>query len=212
MFPFLDIGGVAVFAFSGALEAGRKRMDLFGVLVVALVTALGGGTLRDLLLSTLDASSPRPVFWMANPLYIYVALGGGLIGFWAASPQSTGRRLLLVADALGLAAASTIGSQKALEVGAHDAVVLIMAVMTGVAGGIVRDILCNEVPLVFRPTTHLYATAALLGGMMFLVARALGAHDNVASLAAVSAAFGLRLLALRLKWALPIKRERVANN
>lgn len=202
MLHFLDIGGVAVFAFSGALEAGRKRMDLFGVLVVALVTALGGGTLRDVLLST---TASRPVFWFADPVYIYLALLGGGLGFWVSVSGHFARRALLLADAVGLAVASVIGAQKALAAGVSTPVALIMAVMTGVAGGVGRDILCNEVPLVFRPDTKLYATAALLGGSVLLTLRHFTVGADFASAVAVGAALSLRLIALRWRLALPVK-------
>src|SRR5690349_6272030 len=114
MLHFLEIGGVAIFALSGALEGGRKRMDLFGMLVVALVTALGGGTLRDLLLST---AAPRPIFWLFDPTYIYLALAGGLVGFWFSISGHFLRRALLLADATGLAVASVVGAQQALTAG-----------------------------------------------------------------------------------------------
>lgn len=202
MLHFIEIGGVAVFAFSGALEAARKRMDLFGMLVVALVTALGGGTLRDLLLAT---ASPRPIFWFADVSYIYAALAGGLVGFGVSVGGHLARRALLLADAVGLSVAASIGAQTALAAGVETPIVLILSVMTGVAGGIGRDILCNEVPIVFRPDTRLYATAALLGGTVFLVLHKLGAVDAIASGGAVSAALLLRLIALRWNLVLPTK-------
>ena len=204
MLHFLDIAAVAVFAFSGALEGTRKRMDLFGVLVVALVTALGGGTLRDLLLAT---AAPRPVFWIENPLYIYLALAGGLLGFGFSVSGHFAQRTLLVADAVGLSAACVIGAQKALIAGATAPVVLIMAVMTGVAGGVARDVLCNEVPIVFRPDTRLYATAALFGGALFLILRQLGVNAEINSACAVTCTLLLRLAALRWKLMLPVKHH-----
>lgn len=203
MLHLLDIAGVAVFAFSGALEGARKRMDLFGVLVVALVTALGGGTLRDLLLAT---ARPRPIFWMENALYIYLALGGGLLGFWLSVSGRFAQRTLLLADAIGLSVASVIGAQKAVNAGVSAPVILIMAVMTGVAGGIARDVLCNEVPLVFRPDTRLYATAALVGGALFLVLWKVNVPSDLASAIAIGATLMLRLAAVRWKLMLPIKR------
>lgn len=203
MLHFLDMAAVAVFAFSGALEGTRKRMDLFGVLVVALVTALGGGTLRDLLLAT---ALPRPIFWMENPLYIYLAIGGGMLGFWFSISGRFAHRALLLADAIGLSGACVIGAQKALNAGVSAPVVLIMAVLTGVAGGIARDVLCNEVPLVFRPDTRLYATAAFFGGALFLVLRRLGINTDFNSLCAVFCTLILRLAALRWKLMLPVKQ------
>ena len=204
MLHFLDIAAVVVFAFSGALEGTRKRMDLFGVLVVALVAALGGGTLRDLLLAT---ASPRPVFWIENPLYIYLALGGGLLGFGFSVSGHFAQRTLLIADAIGLSTACVIGAQKAVMAGATAPVVLIMAVMTGVAGGITRDVLCNEVPLVFRPDTRLYATAALFGGALFLVLLQSGLNANTSSACAVICTLLERQADLRWKLMLPVKRQ-----
>jgi uncharacterized membrane protein YeiH len=203
MLHFLEVAGVMVFAFSGALEGARKRMDLFGVLVVALVTALGGGTLRDLMLATLKA---RPIFWMEDSAYIYLALAGGLLGFWFSVSGHFAHRTLLLADAVGLSVASVIGAQKALAAGATAPVVLIMAVMTGVAGSIGRDILCNEVPIVFRPDTRLYATAALFGGALFLVLRITAATPDFATGCSILATLALRLAALRWKLMLPVKR------
>lgn len=208
MLHFLDMAAVFVFAFSGALEGTRKRMDLFGVLVIALVTAMGGGTLRDLLLAT---AAPRPVFWMENPLYIYLALGGGLLGFGFSVSGHFAQRTLLIADAIGLSTACVIGAQKAVAVGASAPVVLIMAVMTGVAGGIIRDVLCNEVPLVFRPDTRLYATAALFGGALFLILRQSGVASDVNSACAVLCTLLLRLAALRWKLMLPVKHHDKGN-
>ena len=204
MLYFLDMAAVAVFAFSGALEGSRKRMDLFGILVVAFVTALGGGTLRDLLLST---AAPRPVFWMENPLYIYMALAGGLLGFGLSVSGHFAYRTLLIADAIGLSTACVIGAQKAVAAGATAPVILIMAVLTGVAGGILRDVLCNEVPLVFRPDTRLYATAALFGGALFLALRQMGLNAGLNSACAVICTLFLRLAALHWKLMLPVKRQ-----
>ena len=134
-----------------------------------------------------------------------MALCGGVLGFWVSVSGHFARRALLLADALGLSVAAVIGAQKALAVGVATPVVLIMAVLTGVAGGIARDVLCNEVPLVFRPDTKLYATAALLGGAVFLLLRGFNVGTDFASAIAVGAAFGLRLVALRWRLALPVK-------
>lgn len=191
----LDILGVAVFAISGALEAGRRRMDVFGATVVALVTAVGGGTLRDVILQH------GPVFWVADPTYVVVVILAALAAFFAAHRLARWPRLLLVADAGGLAVFSVMGVQKALAAGVSPLVALVMGVITGVAGGIVRDILCNEIPLVLR--REIYATAALAGGALFLLLRYLAVPENFSILCSTLLVFCVRLLAVRLNLALP---------
>ena len=191
----LDILGVVVFAISGALEAGRRRMDVFGAVVVALVTAIGGGTLRDVILQH------GPVFWVADPTYVVVVTLAALGAFFAAGWLARWPRLLLVADAGGLAVFSVMGVQKALGAGASPIVALVMGVITGVAGGIVRDILCNEIPLVLR--REIYATAALAGGALFLLLRHFAVPDGLSTLLSALLVFGIRLIAVRLKLSLP---------
>jgi len=151
--------GVAVFAAAGVLEAGRKALDLFGVLVVALVAALGGGTLRDLLLD-------RTVFWLRDESYVLAAAGGGLASFVLARLVRLPPRLFLVPDALGLALFTVLGTQLALDHHVHWLVATLLGVVTGVFGGILRDVLCNEVPLVFG--SELYATAAWSGALLLV--------------------------------------------
>jgi uncharacterized membrane protein YeiH len=191
----LDILGVAVFAVSGALEAGRRRMDVFGAVVVALVTALGGGTLRDVILRH------GPVFWVADPVYVVAGTLAALATFFTAGQLARWPRLLLVADAAGLAVFSVMGVQKALDAGVSPAVALVMGVITGVAGGIGRDILCNEIPLVLR--REIYATAALAGGALFLGLRPFHVPEDLSILLSSSLVFGVRLIAVRLDLALP---------
>jgi uncharacterized membrane protein YeiH len=136
----LDLFGVAVFAVSGALTAGRKSMDLFGVIVVAVIAAIGGGTVRDILLDE------RPIFWMDDPTYIVVILAATgttiLYGRFLRPPRIS----LLVADAFGLAVFTFIGAQTAYEAGVPYLIVVVMGALTGSAGGIMRDVLCAEVP------------------------------------------------------------------
>ena len=195
MLHLLDILGVAVFAVSGALEAGRRRLDVFGAVVIALVTAVGGGTLRDVLLRH------GPVFWIADPTYVIIVTLAALGAFFLAPRLRFPRRLLLVADAGGLAVFSVMGVQKALQSGASPVVALMMGVITGVAGGILRDVLCNEVPLVLR--REIYATAALAGGVLFLGLRALGVPEGIGTALAVILVFVIRLVAVRLDLTLP---------
>jgi len=191
----LDLAGVAVFAISGALAAGRKRMDLFGVVVLACVTALGGGTARDL---TLGA---YPVFWVADPRYVFVAVAGAIVTFVAVRRWRLPQGLLLLADAFGLALFTVIGAERALAHGASGPVAVIMAVVTGVVGGMLRDVLVREIPFICR--SELYATASLCGAVVF-VAFAQGPPPlGLAVAASFVVTLGLRLAAIRWGLSLP---------
>jgi uncharacterized membrane protein YeiH len=192
----LDLLGVAVFAASGALLAGRRRLDLFGVIVIALVTAIGGGTLRDVLLGM------TPVFWVREPFYVVVAVltaVGVILG-----AQRLGRRrgLLLVADACGLALFSVLGARLALVVVASPLIAVVMGVMTGVAGGILRDVLCGEIPLILRQ--EVYATAALMAAGVYVGLTALGVGADAPLWLGIVAGLSLRLAAIRWGFSLPV--------
>ena len=196
----LDLFGVAVFAVSGALTAGRKSMDLFGVVVIAVITAVGGGTVRDLLLDR------RPIFWIEDPTYLLVcvlAAGGTLAYVRFFRPP---RHSLLVADAFGLAVFTFIGARVAYEAGVPAPIVVLMGTVTGVAGGILRDVLCTEVPLILR--REIYATAAIAGAVVFVVLTSLGAAGPFAAIPTVATVFGLRLTALRLDLHVPSPRPK----
>ena len=192
----LDFAGVAVFAISGALAAGRKSLDLLGVVVIATVTAVGGGTLRDLLLDR------HPVFWMAEPAYLYVIFAAALLTVAYARRRRPPERLLLVADALGLALFTIIGAQIAEAEGHPGTVVVIMGTLTGVAGGAVRDVLSAEIPLILR-RGRIYATAAIAGAMLYLLLQ--NAIDrSVAALAGMAFIAALRLAAIVWDLQLPV--------
>lgn len=192
----LDIFGTAVFAVSGALAAGRKQMDLFGVVVLAVVTAVGGGTFRDLVLGA------TPVFWVRDPLYLGTATAAALLTFGAARITRIPPVGLQLADAVGLATFTVIGTQAALVHAVSPAVAVLMGVMTGVLGGMVRDVLAGEVPLVLR--REIYATASLCGAVALVGIEAAGAEANVAVGAAATVTLCLRLVALRWKLSLPV--------
>jgi uncharacterized membrane protein YeiH len=166
IFYLADLFGVAVFAITGALMAGRKSMDLFGVLVIAVITALGGGTLRDLILDN------HPVSWIRNDTYILVA-SIAAIGtvLWVRLTRPIHERGLLIADAFGLAVFTVIGTEVALQHAVPHSTAVIMGVMTGVAGGVMRDVICNEIPLIFQK--EIYATACILGSLVFIILREL---------------------------------------
>jgi uncharacterized membrane protein YeiH len=191
---------VAVFAVSGSLAAGRKQMDVFGVVVLGLVTALGGGTLRDTLL---DAG---PVFWIDNRVYLLVAVAAALLTFTSVRIIRVPLRGLLIFDAIGLAVFMAIGTAKTLAVTNLPSISMIMGVITGVAGGMIRDILSAEVPLILRK--EVYATAALCGSLVYVVMNRLGLADTACLLVSVTVTLLIRLAAIHYNFALPVFRSR----
>jgi uncharacterized membrane protein YeiH len=193
---FLDLFGVAVFAVTGALAAGKKKMDLFGVVVLALATALGGGTLRDVILGA------YPVFWISDPTYIFVGTAAAISIFVLARFRRPPVKTLAFADAFGLAVFTVIGTGKAISLGVAGSIAVIMGVMTGVAGGIIRDILSDEIPLVLK--AEIYATASLCGAITFAVLTKHFPSVLMPAPAAIIVILGLRLAAIHWKLSLPI--------
>lgn len=195
---FMEHFGVAVCAVSGVLAGRGKRVDLFGIIVLALVTAVGGGTLRDLVLGA-------PVFWLRDSTFVVTAVGAAVAVFLWGRVGHLPHGFLLVADAFGLALFTTIGAEKSLAYGAPAIPTIILAVITGVAGGMLRDLLCSEIPLVLRHETYLYATAAFCGASL-LVLLAPAGLGPVPELLALGVTLGLRLAAIRWKLRLPVFR------
>jgi uncharacterized membrane protein YeiH len=195
--PVLEHSAIAVSAISGVLAARGKRVDLFGVLVLGLVTAFGGGTVRDVLVGD------TPVVWLRTPGPLLTAVTTALVAFFAARLLVFPMRALLLADACALALFVVIGTRKGLNLHLSAPVSVLLGVMTGVAGGIVRDVLTGEVPLVFRPEIHLYATAAFVGSTVCVVA---APHIGLSSAMLIGAAviLALRLMAMRWKVSLPV--------
>ena len=205
IFYVLELLGVAVFAISGALSAGKKGMDFLGVVVIAALTAVGGGTLRDLLLNR------HPIFWITNPAYLFVIGPTALLtlylmhkypGYMKRHP-GPGNALLL-ADALGLALFSLSGAQIAESAGLSFIIVVLMGTMTGAAGGVLRDILSAEIPLILR--RDIYATAAIAGISLYLLLQNVGLERQWAFGLGMVVVFGLRLLAMLGGLRLPIFR------
>lgn len=193
----IDLIGVAVFAVSGALAAGRKRLDLLGVVVIATVTAIGGGTTRDLLLDR------HPVFWVADPSYLVVITAAALLTVAYARRRQPPEMSLAIADALGLGffAVSGAGIARGLELPAIS--VVIMGVLTGVAGGVIRDVLTTEIPMILH-RGELYATAAITGVGVYLALVGLGVPAPVPSLVGMAVIVGLRLAAIVWGLRLPV--------
>ena len=190
----IGMSAVAVSAITGVLEAGRKPIDLFGVVLVALTSALGGGTIRDVLLE-------RPVFWVADQSYLVAATAAGVATFVLVRLVRLPANLFLVPDALGLALFTIIGTQAGMSYGAPWFVASFLGVVTGVFGGVLRDILCNEVPLVF--SGELYATASWAGAVLFIGLLHAGIGGSGAALLAMAAIFLTRLAAIHWRLTLP---------
>jgi uncharacterized membrane protein YeiH len=193
----LDLVGVAVFAVSGAIAAGRKRFDMLGVAVIATVTAIGGGTIRDVLLNR------HPVFWIEDPTYLLVILSAAALTLLYARFRKPPRISLLIADALGLALFTISGAQVAEARNLSGPIVVVMGTITGTAGGLLRDVLSAEVPLLLRQT-DLYATAAIAGATAYLALQDAGLEQRHAALVGMATVVGLRLAAILWRLRLPI--------
>jgi uncharacterized membrane protein YeiH len=193
---FIDLAGVAVFAVSGVLAAGRKKLDLFGVVVLAIVTAIGGGTLRDVLMDR------GQVFWMDDPTYLAVIITVALLTVAWARRRHTPEHALELADAAGLAFFVVSGAQIAQEAGLPALSVLLVGVITGTAGGMIRDILTAEIPFILRHR-QLYATAAMAGVGVYLLLGWIGAPSALSSLLGMLTTFSLRLASIYLDVRVP---------
>ena len=196
----VSMAAVAVNAASAVLETEGKGMDLVGAIIVGLVTSLGGGTLRDILLN-------RPVFWLGNIDYLVCGLLTVGITFALSRRVRIQPGLFVIPDAVGLALFTVVGCQVALAQGTHWLPASMMGVITGAFGGMLRDILVNEVPLVMRPGT-LYATASWLGALTLLGCLHLGLGDAAAAAAGAAVVLGLRLASIRYQLSLPTYRSR----
>ena len=197
----LEHFAIGVAAITGVLAARGKRIDLFGVLVLALVTAYGGGTVRDVLMDDL------PPVWLRTPAYLLNATATALATFFIVRLRALPGRVLLVADAFALALFTIIGVRKGIT-GFSPSVAILLGITTGVAGGILRDVLLGEVPLVFRREINLYATAALGGAALYVGLHASGVTEQIATTAGVLVTLALRLAGIRWKISLPLLETR----
>jgi uncharacterized membrane protein YeiH len=195
---WLEHFGIAVSAVSGALAGRGKQVDLFGVLVLALVTAFGGGTVRDVIIGDV------PVFWIRNPDALVNAAATGLITFFFVRFYEPPLKFLLVADAFALAFFTIAGARKAIDFHLASGAVVAIGVITGVAGGILRDVLTGEIPLVFRPHIYLYATAAIIGSSAFVLLEGAQPRSRTNVAICISGILLLRLAAIRWRLVLPV--------
>ena len=194
----IEILGTAAFAISGIRLAAAKRFDWFGAYVVGLVTAIGGGTLRDVLLDL-------PVFWMKSSVYLVVTFISLVAVIVFRQALVKGMRTLFIFDAIGLALFVVVGVQRTTEAGLPMWVAIVMGTITGSFGGIIRDILINEQPLFFRK--DIYATACLAGGVVYWLLNMLHINDIVPQIACAVAVIGLRVAAVHYGWALPDRKS-----
>lgn len=198
---WLGLAAVGVSALTGALDAGRKQMDIVGLVMVGLATALGGGTVRDILLD-------RRPFWLADELNLVVAMSTAALCFIVARRWRLPPRLFLVPDAIGLALFTVVGTQIALQYSTSWLAASLLGVTTGVVGGVLRDVLCNEVPLLFM-RGELYATAAWIGALTLLALQAMGVSPVLAAWVAMALIIALRAVAVIYKIRVPTFREKV---
>lgn len=197
----LDYASVLVFALTGALVASRAQLDIVGFFFIACLTAVGGGTLRDVLLNR------EFVFWVAEPTYIAIACTAALVVFFTAHLLESRYRALVWLDSLALAVAVPAGVGVAMGLDQPAAIVLIMGMVTGCLGGLMRDVVCNEVPLVLKQG-ELYASAAFAGAGAALIAGEMGAQTLIALIACAVVTWVLRAGSLAFGWRLPVYKSR----
>jgi uncharacterized membrane protein YeiH len=200
--PWIEYFAVAVCAISAVLAAEGKRMDLFGVMVLALVTAVGGGTIRDLCLGV------RPVFWIEQPHHVWTALIAAAMTFVIVRFVHLPAKMLAIADAFGLALFGIAGTEKALSFGTPGIVAILLGIVTGVAGGILRDVLRSEIPWVFQAEVDLYATAVFAGALVFVLLRVWLPPSETHRYIGMGVILMIRLAAMRWRLRLPTFRSR----
>ena len=191
----LDLLGTAVFAITGVLAGCRRDMDLFGVIVLAFVTAIGGGTVRDMLLTG------EAVFWARDLNYLYICLISIAVGLLALKRFHRHEQTLLIMDAVGLATFTIIGVEKTLNLGFSPMIAVCMGILTGAGGGVIRDLLSGHAPLILSKS--IYATASMAGGIVFIIGNMFGFSEHWLAMAASIVIFLLRLIDIRHDLSLP---------
>lgn len=195
MFFVLEVLGTIAFAISGALTAMQKKMDPFGVFIIAFVTAAGGGTLRDVMIGS------TPVGWMLNLQYIYMIIVGFVLALLFKRKLDRLRVSMLLFDTIGLSVFTLIGLQKGIDYGLHPAISIGLGTITACFGGVLRDMLCAEIPVIFRK--EIYATICIFGGIVFFVLRKFDIFDDFLYLISAIIMVVLRLLVVKNEWTLP---------
>lgn len=195
MFYLLDIIGTMAFAMSGALTAMNKKLDPFGVYIIAFVTAVGGGTLRDIMIGR------TPVGWMQDLNYVYLITIGFFLAVIFRKKLDRLRTSLFLFDTIGLGVFTLIGLEKGINVGLDPVICIALGTMTACFGGVIRDILCNDIPVIFR--REIYATICIIGGILFFGLRELKLDQDILYLITSLVMIVVRLMAVKFKWYLP---------
>ncbi len=190
-----DYAGIFAFAISGALAASEKKFDLFGALFIGFVTAIGGGTTRDMMLGN------TPVEWIGNPMYFYIICLAVIFTFMFKPTILRFPKALFFFDTIGISVFTVIGVQKGIQANVYGPMIVIMGFMTAVMGGIIRDVLCNEIPIIFHK--EIYATACILGAVVFLALIKLNVSEPIVALISAVIIFTMRTFSVRYGWALP---------
>lgn len=195
MFNLLDLIGTLAFAISGALMAIDKKMDLFGVFIITFVTAVGGGTLRDIMIGR------TPVGWMLNLDYICIIIIGFILSLLFKQRIEKFKIPLFIFDTIGLGVFTLIGLEKGINIGLHPIICIALGTMTACFGGVIRDILCAEIPVIFRK--EIYATICILGGIVFFILKKFNLNSDVLYLTTSLVIISFRVMAVKFKWYLP---------
>nr|WP_320192378.1 trimeric intracellular cation channel family protein [uncultured Desulfobacter sp.] len=190
-----DYLGTFAFAVSGALAAAEKKLDLFGAVFLGFVTAIGGGTTRDMMIGN------TPVSWLQDPVYFYVIVAAVGLTFLFTKTIVRFSKSLFFFDTIGISVFTVIGIQKGLHAGIHPPLAVMMGILTAVMGGIIRDVLCNEIPLIFHK--EIYATACFAGGVFFVLLVFINMPEPFTAFIAAGVIFTIRSLSVRKGWALP---------
>jgi uncharacterized membrane protein YeiH len=194
--PFLiiDILGTIAFAVSGALTAMKKKLDVFGIFIIAFVTSVGGGTLRDVLIGA-------NVAWMRDLTFVYVIIGATILAILFRKKLNYVRRSLFLFDTIGIALYTVVGVEKGIAAGFPAPICIALGTMSACFGGVIRDILCNEIPVIFRK--NVYATACILGGLSYFILLKIRLPENLIIIISFSVVITVRLLAVIFNLSLP---------
>ena len=192
---FIDIAGTFVFAVSGIMVAIQKKFDFFGVIILAFVTSVGGGTLRDMMIGS------TPVGWMQSEVYVITVLSAVPICYFLSGQLQKARKTFLIFDTLGIGLFTILGIEKSLEIGLSPVVAVMMGIVSAVFGGVLRDVLSNDVPMVFRK--EIYAFACLSGAIVYLGLNYIHTNNELSMILAISVVISVRLLSLQYKWSIP---------
>ena len=195
LFNILDFLGIISFAISGSLVAMRKKLDPFGVFIIAFATSVGGGTLRDVLIGA------QPVFWMKNTSVIFIIMASYFFAIIFRKKLKYLNKSLFLFDTIGLGLYTIMGTEIGLKANFHPVVVISIATMSASFGGVIRDILCNEVPVIFRK--EIYATACVFGSITYLVLHNFGFNETIVYVSTSLMVISIRLIAVLLKLSLP---------